>query len=247
MPNLDLKSKDKNTILAALFMTLYALLRIVEFICIVTKWSLWSFLGLTDLLFVCEMISILFLAAILLINDNKKTMIIASSAAALCNIIIVFRYLRNIIRFKYLHFGNELLFYIILTLAYVSLVVIINMCRTNNPIGKKVWFIPFILMLISAVNYAVCYFRFLDTYRIINIVSYLLGSVAFFFAGKKLSQEIVVTEKPSIGSVPKNDPLANKYMQTGNADKLLELKKMFDDGLITEEDFEEKKKQILNI
>ncbi len=139
-----------------------------------------------------------------------------------------------------------------LSVAYAVLIFFFaQSLRKREPIIKMIWFIPSLLMLLYLLLYTTEFIGecmryaefqtlyethgvYFNYFRIIaQFASCIFETAALFFIGKWLKAS---TPAP----VKKNIPL------TGGADKLREYKELLDRGLISKEEFEEKKQQILN-
>ena len=64
-----------------------------------------------------------------------------------------------------------------------------------------------------------------------------------------LTYDCLGNNAPAVGIsvLVSETPIAQKILQTGNADKILRLKEFLDKGIITQEEFDQKKKELLNL
>ena len=125
-------------------------------------------------------------------------------------------------------------------------------------ITKGLWFVPGVLMLINTLiyyiyNYLAIIYNLGETFVIIMIE--LIRVAAFILMGLWFKESYAATEE-------KDDPKINTYAAldpytvdsnlagtafVGGADKLKTYKELLDSGVITQEEFDAKKKQILGL
>ena len=180
----------------------------------------------------------------------KKKSLLSGSLAAI-PVIYILAYLE--------HFFFELKYSFLLYLAYIFLVIIVVVSQKNAESAKKMCFIPAISLF---ANLAYALFRaFVDnkeTITSLNKMAYgsdLFIVVAFVFIGlwtvtyvepKKQTQAMNYLQQPVFESQA-NQIHSNDPDTPDDTDRLLKLKELLDSGAITQQEFEEKKKQILNI
>lgn len=83
------------------------------------------------------------------------------------------------------------------------------------------------------------------------IISYVLdelflvvGGILLGFTYKKLSERVAINK---VVTVQNSDTITQKSFEDSNAEKLMHLKSFLDKGIITQEEFDEKKKQLLGL
>ena len=189
------------------------------------------YLNFWDILFV--IITSAF-AVILFIGKKNVSLIVVSSVMTLLNIFYIIR--------------NISLSTILLFLTYASLTAIIILGIKNKDIVRNIFFIPSAIALIYNVmdfSFIIKYIRLigLDYYFIHDILLLLLfnaSSIAsLFLVGLWISNPKVTNIKITAASQLNTSLI-------GGADKIKACKELLDAGIITQEEFEEKKKQILN-
>ncbi len=98
----------------------------------------------------------------------------------------------------------------------------------------KLWFIPAAIMAISVIFDCIRDIRYIEYMeggaRILYILFFLVGIVQYAFVGLWLRYEV-----------------SREETSENRLDDIVVLKKMYDDGVISEEEFTAKKKQILGI
>ena len=83
----------------------------------------------------------------------------------------------------------------------------------------------------------------------LNLFSVLTESAALLFAGFWLVDEYkpeIITEDLTFSTASVTPTTVSAQSTIGGADKLMTYKKLLDEGVITQEEFEEKKKQVLD-
>lgn len=105
---------------------------------------------------------------------------------------------------------------ILFTMAYALLAIIVINILKGNVSARKIWFLPTILSLLSVV---------FGTYSILEIV-------AILFVGLWIKNKFKLSAQNKMNSIAKSD-------------KLMALKRLFDDGIITKEEYEQKKEEII--
>ena len=160
---------------------------------------------------------------------KKKPLLIGSLA-----VIPVIMILSDLEHFILLLKNNYLIYS-----AYIFMIIVVVISHVNNKLAKKMFFIPAIL-LFADVAYGL--FRAIfnsDKQLAIPYVSELFIVIAFFFIGL---WTVTYIEPKNLNS--SEESLVNK---SSDADRLLKLKELLDSGAITQEEYESKKKQILNL
>lgn len=188
------------------------------------------------------------MAIILLTNKRNIGFIIISG-------INVFRILYNT-RSSWSNFSNysavNKLFILCNILSAVALFILflVGMKVTLN--SKKaisvIWFIPALLL---AVRYFPIWFSHdyssIETaHAIISISNQAFHLLAFLLSGLWL-KAMLQDEKEKAPASLSNDSIREPIPMLGGADKLLQYKELLDSGIITQKEFEEKKKQIFGL
>jgi len=78
---------------------------------------------------------------------------------------------------------------------------------------------------------------------VLYVLLFLAGAVLWGFTWNGIGKKAIADNSPA-----KNDPTTtNSKIENGNVEKLLRLKELLDTGVLTEEEFDAKKKQLLNL
>ena len=140
---------------------------------------------------------------------------------------------------------NIIDFLIYSTLVFVALINCIPALHKKTKIQKYICFIPSALLVLNWIIQMVMGYHF----DFLNLLSVLTEGAALLFAGFWLVDEYepettteVLTFTPA-SSTPTCPSAPNTI---GGADKLMTYKKLLDEGIITQEEFEEKKKKVLD-
>lgn len=191
------------------------------------------------LLFICKSANIVEILLILgmtitLLTKNK----IAVAIMIGLNILSWILFLGNINR-------------ILLLVTWVTTLVIVLLAINGNEVINKIWFVPGIVCLLDSIGYVFTYYS--PSYGIVNygisvtmlvLVRSLPIVAGFVFIGLWLKDE---TKDIKI----KQGLLQNQRKSTeniiGGADRLKTYKELLDIGAITQEEFDIKKKQILDL
>lgn len=144
-------------------------------------------------------------------------------------------------------------------LSFLSLLVLVVLSMKGSPVVSKVWFVPGLMMLIhmgvsflSEFSYFKEYGEYLNYGDMIRSCIEIFMKNAIFVLGLVLvglwlkgELDSPNVENKYSDNNPPISPVASNTDVFGNADRLRECKTLLDEGLITQEEFEEKKKQIL--
>ena len=126
----------------------------------------------------------------------------------------------------------------LLLLAYGSLLCLLALKRTRREIPDPAWAAPAALVLVSVI------LSFID-YGFGYDVSYAIGGyVADLLL---LTGLALASASAKVGALDKRTAPKLGYSQVGNADQLLGYKKLLDSGGITQEEFDQKKKELLGL
>lgn len=174
------------------------------------------------------------LITVALFCKSKKFLIVGTAANVLLDII---SYVLNRLQGYNTTLG---MIYILRIAAYVVLILlVVQSVRKSDSIIKMIWFLPSLIILVYNITYYTIYSSefsgdlFENFIDVIKFFAIIFEVVALLFIGIWLKAS---TPAP----VKKNIPL------TGGADKLREYKRLLDSGMISKEEFEEKKREILN-
>ena len=172
--------------------------------------------------------------------------------------VLAFSVVNALITMGMVKFAGNLYIGYFLSYAILSAIIVLNM--KGNDVVKKIWFIPGVARFIFDIFYWIfySYFSYIEetwTSILLNIII----SAAFIFAGLWLKEDFATAEKETVnlGKLNGNSTVntvfapvhqANTAMPNiGDADRLMKLKSLLDSGIITKEEFDEKKKQILGL
>ncbi len=115
--------------------------------------------------------------------------------------------------------------------VYVGLVCVSAFAVQRNNIVKNIWFIPTVLLCVQYLMSCAAY-NFL-------MFGYLIEAVQVLFIGLWLREDV-------ISHIAEKEPKVNNPDSLiGGADRLKACKELLDSGVITQEEFETKRKQIL--
>ncbi len=180
------------------------------------------------------------LAAALAIN-NKKLLVFAASAKGILNFWKALEYVINS-RLDAFFFG--FLACLFSAIAYAVLAAVTVYAIKKNQIVAKTWFSPGILFLISVL------LEFMDSPYVFGLLFPVVELIALLFAGLWLKAPFEPEPSTQTNGYAAFNPQAARgtpegAQAIGGADKLKMYKELFDSGVITQEEFEQKKKQIL--
>ncbi|MFI3325245.1 MAG: SHOCT domain-containing protein [Clostridia bacterium] len=232
MTNTD--NEKKYALIAAICYTITAVYNIINNILYVSNYEYASITVLNILSW-----SILIGFATTLYIKNAKAIIFVTSAYTLLNI--------------YYLISNFSLWDLFIFIAIGALVLIIIFALNGNDIVKKMWFIPSLVMMVGNIIGWISY----EYFDYISYVwkSMLIGVVevvALIFVGLWLrGNGFPSVEEPTNEYAvfnPNVVPVSSASNNTiGGADKLKMYKELLDSGTITQEEFDAKKKQILDL
>ena len=136
------------------------------------------------------------------------------------------------------------------TLFFIALINCIPALHKKTNIQKYICFIPSALIVLSLLMEIFSgYYYYIDFLGVVHLLLMLTESATLLFAGfwlvdvrkpQAATENLTFVPYSAAPAVPVHDTI-------GGADKLVEYKKLLDDGIITQEEFEEKKKQVLNL
>ena len=137
--------------------------------------------------------------------------------------------------------------------AYLALIINIVLSSNRNELVKRIWFIPGLIVFLRCIIFLInirfnfSYILYTDSYIWGNsgwvvLIRIIVESIALFFAGLWLKDD---ESAISFLSSNKHPAISSQSPVLGGAEKLKALKELLDSGAITQEEFDEKKKQIL--
>jgi len=177
--------------------------------------------------------------AVTLFMKNKKAVVFAAGANALLNVYYLVEW-----------FSLWNLFYF---LAYAVFVVIIILALKGNAVAKKIWFLAGALLFVGSMIGWIQggYFAYISAAWKSLLVG-IAEIVALVFSGMWLKDDIAsvadapVNEYATFNPQTYSNPTAPNDA-IGGADKLKMYKELLDSDTITQEEFDAKKKQILEL
>lgn len=198
---------------------------------------------------------LLSMAIVLMTNKHNKGFLIISVIYVIRIIYGSYPALEHFSGYK----ASSKLYILCNILSAIALFVLFLTCLRETTNSKKIlnglWFIPGILLtirLIASIKniYPV---RFVNQHSSVEKVYYILvisGEVtvllAFLFTGLWL-KTVIQEEKDSSPALLSGGTAKESIPALGGADKLLQYKELLDSGIITQEEFNEKKKQVLGL
>lgn len=172
--------------------------------------------------------------AVTVFIKNKKALAVSSMATAIIKLIQISQ--------------GEILFNIA---VFISISLIAAMCILNlkgNKIVKNIWFVPGIIYFVSNILYALLEDGGFGGFEILIVLICIVWSCGYILTGLWLKEDVSTEDKETVNAVFANAYQANTGMPNiGDADRLMKLKDLLDSGIITQEEFDEKKKQILGL
>ena len=171
--------------------------------------------------------------AVTVFIKNKKALAVSSMATAIIKLIQILQ--------------GEILFNIA---VFISISLIAAMCILNlkgNKIVKNIWFVPGIIYFVSNIYTSLEDGGF-GGFEILIVLICIVWSCGFILTGLWLKEDVSTEDKETVNAIATNAYQANTGMPNiGDADRLMKLKSLLDSGIITKEEFDEKKKQILGL
>lgn len=167
---------------------------------------------------------------------NKKAVLISAGITGLAYLLSNIRYFP---------------FYSILTLlSYITFIFVILLSGKEDKRVKRTWFLPSLLSIVSCI-FIITYYHY-DFFNTppynwsysgwAQLLTALFKTAAIFFACLWLKEDL----SPIVFRSSSKKPVsAATVSEIGGAEKLKAIKELLDTGAITQEEFEQKKKQIL--
>lgn len=179
--------------------------------------------------------------AVVLFIKNKKALLAVAGAYTVLNIYFLIQYFS--------------LFNSFYCLAYAALIIIIILALNSNISATKLWFVAAVLLflgrLITWITDGYFSYLYLSAVWESMLVS-IIECVALMFSGMWIKDDLSPAETTQTNEYATFNPQAMGGTQAktdaiGGADKLKMYKELLDSGTITQEEFDQKKKQILGL
>lgn len=223
------KSEDvkKFSFIAAICYIVYSLYDIY------VSQSLYLTIRAVDIIFWIATLSM----AVTLFMKNKKAVVAATGVIALFRACLIIRYFK-------LHDISGFV-------AYAIAVVLIIISIKGNSLAKKIWFVPACVMLLEFVVICIRFFSVLDGLWEL-LVREIIEIVGLLFVGLWIKEDATPVEAAPINEYSTFNPQAvystpAASSTVGGANKLKMYKDLLDSGIITQEEFDAKKKEILGL
>lgn len=208
-------------------------------------------------------ILIAFAFAVLLFTRKNNTglLIVAGVNIALNIYYVIHGLFTNIVLGFLVNYILE--YFVSIVLFIIILFNVLPSMRKNAKFTMAIWFIPAALYLIITIIYLItCYSepRYLKLILFssfkytwiswLELFTYIFEIAGLFFIGFWLREETKIILGISSNVSKTNQNTSFNYQANtiiGSADKIKSYKKLLDSGIITQEEFDEKKKQILDM
>ncbi len=166
--------------------------------------------------------------AVTLFIKNKKAVAFAAGANALYYVILLI--------YAIYSYGVYLLSVaeLLEVFAYSALIVISVTTSKKSQTIKKLWYVPGILFLLATIIY---FFYWMFSIATLQLA---VESVALFLTGLWLKVDFYTAKEDVTPQATLSSPIT-----IGDADKIMMYKELLDNGTITQEEFDIKKKEIL--
>ena len=182
--------------------------------------------------------------AVTVFIKSKKAVAVSSIVCAVSRLIIVL---------MQISYGGTMFYsiaVIILMSAFAAMFILGSNKNININIDiKNIWFVPgviyFILNIYDIYEWT-SYEYSLEMWT--GILMDIVLPCGIILAGLWLKEDVSTEDKENVNAVFANAYQANAGMPNiGDADRLMKLKDLLDSGIITQEEFDEKKKEILKL
>lgn len=235
--------EKRSSLIAAICYAIFAVYNVY----IIINRIIWGSITALDIIY---WIAVLGMAVTLFIK-NKKAIVAAAGVNACYHAYWVISNAYYVI--KYLEFGSNWNIYLLCNfcffVAYAGVAALIILSLKGNAIVKKSWFIPAAAMLLGYVvdwiHYE--YFRYW-----VQMVFIIMEIAALLFVGMWIKEDTTPAQATPVNEYATFDPQAMysapaSTSAIGGADKLKTYKELLESGIITQEEFDAKKKQILGL
>ena len=199
-----------------------------------------------------------FCMAIALFFQNKKAVVFAAGLNALFYgailfIFTIFFFLKDDLSYSdetfwlFSNFFDNILYYLCNVFAYSALIVISVTATKRSQTIKNLLLIPISLPLLASLIFSRLRFYVFDIFVLLVLLLKLAESIAIILAGLWLKLvSFTVKEDVVNGNLAFNATSAPyNSITTGGTDKIMMYKELLDNGTITQEEFDIKKKEIL--
>ena len=189
-------------------------------------------IGFSALMFVISAASFIALAVVVLLR-KRKAAVVASCIYAMIETACIF-------------FSDEEVFFaraFFFVFGAFSIIFVENRMQSGSRIAKNLWFLPAALMVIGT---TIACFNLPPEYIVLYVIVDAADVIAFLFIGLWYRAEYSIPS--NIVVTPEEEPEEkedNNSPKIGDAGKLLMYKDLLDSGAITQEEFDQKKQQIL--
>ena len=180
--------------------------------------------------------------AVTVFIKNKKAVAVSSIVCAVSRLIIAI--------VQTISYG-EFQFYDIAVTILISAFAVMFILGSNKNINinidiKNIWFVPGVIYFILNVYTWIAYEYSSEMWK--GILMDIVLPCGIILAGLWLKEDVSTEDKENVNAVFANVYQANAGMPNiGDADRLMKLKDLLDSGIITQEEFDEKKKEILKL
>lgn len=189
--------------------------------------------------------------AVTLFTKNKKAIVAAAGVNACYQAYFVIKYL-NVGSWR----NSDLLYTFCFFVAYAGVAALIILSLKGNAIVKKSWFIPAAAMLLGyLLGYVVPWIRYGYVYfstAWVRMLFSIIEIAALLFVGMWIKEDTIPAQTAPVNEYATFDLQAiysapASTSAFGGADKLKMYKELLESGIITQEEFDAKKKQILGL
>lgn len=216
--------------------------RIIAIVCcaILAVWDIVDLFGYFEFLWLIATIgSVLVVVALL-----AKTPALSAVGFGLMTLPVIINILRHIgdIFEGWLPI-SFLLLWILNIAAYILLMLVSIKPKSAKSLGTVAAIVSMIRLAVSVIADIIEGYSFSAT----GFIWGLLFAASAMLLG--LTYDCLGNNAPAVGNsvLVSETPIAQKILQTGNVDKILRLKEFLDKGIITQEEFDQKKKELLNL
>lgn len=226
------ESGKKYALIAAICYAVYAIYNIINRIIYVSNFE-YDTITVFNILFWIGMLGM----AVSLFVKNQRIVIAAAGVNALLG------------AYNFVTYFS--LWYLCDFLAYASVVVFVILTLKGNDVVKKIWFVPAAVLLLGYVIDWIKYFEFLSAIWTSMLAS-IVQITALLFAGMWVKEIVAPAEASPVNEYATFNPQSINSTPAsssviGGADKLKMYKDLLESGTITQEEFDAKKKQILEL
>ena len=233
------KSQKNFSLLAGIFFAILPLFTLMYYVALMLRYGFISFRDILSFDYILFSSCFIGLSVITFMRKKALPFVIVSGIYASVHLYYVCTYFSIFDIISFLSYS---------TLFFIALINCIPALHEKTNIQKYICFIPSALIVLGLLMeiFSGYYSYFLG---FVYLLLMLTESAALLFAGfwlvdvrkpQAATENLTFVPYSAAPAVPVHDTI-------GGADKLVEYKKLLDDGIITQEEFEEKKKQVLNL